>query len=398
MVTTYMSLIVFLSFVSYFKSRILSRNTKHTPKVTVIIPANNEEEVITRSIRSVLNSNYKKLELIIVNNRSRDKTYNLARKFVKKGRVRLFNETRLGKSYALNRGIKYAKGDIVVVIDADTQVTENTISEIVKPFKNKKIGAVSGNINVGNHINFLTWFQKIEYVVGLNIDRRALSLFGMSMVVPGAIGAWRKSAILKLGGFRRDTITEDAELTIKLQLDGYKVAYAPDAQAYTEAPSDLSGFVKQRYRWTYGMLQTLFKYRKYFFKSQHGLLTRFLLPYNAFVVLPFAAMSPIFDLITFNYVIWVNPRPILDYLVLFLIIFSVLVTISFLLSGEKSYWLILLIPLYRTIYQFIWYFILYKSLATALKGVFVPWTKSVHYGSFDLYGKISNKYISVAKE
>lgn len=394
MVTVYTATLMFLAILSALRYGLFLRRISYKPKVTVIIAAHNEENVIGKSIDAVLKSDYNRLEIIIVNNNSTDRTYSVAKKYIKKGKVRLLNEPTIGKNYALNKALRYARGTIIVALDADTLVTKNTILEIVKPFKDKRVGAVSGNLKIGNKKNLLTWLQHLEYTIGLNIERRAFSLFGASLVIPGAVGAWRKNVLLKLGGYKNDTLTEDADITIRVQLKGYRVVYSSRAVAYTEAPSKLSAFIKQRYRWTYGMLQIMYKYRKYHFGKKSGLLTRFILPFNALLILPFSAIAPFFDAVAL-YLIWVGKHPVLKYVLVFLILYLLVASTSFVLAGEKNLLFLLLIPFYRTIYQFIWYFVLYKSITTALKGVFVPWSKSIHYGRFKLYEKISGEHLSI---
>lgn len=378
------SIIIILNLATFHITRNSKKRKNQSQSfVSVLVPAYNEEKTIEETIESLLASDYSDFsdfEIIVINNNSTDKTVEKVRRFTN-GRVRLINEKKQGKFAALNRGIKNARGEILVMIDADTQVLPNTISELVYFFQDNQIGAVAGNIKVGNINNPLTAFQAIEYLAGLQLDRRAYGVLGAIPVVPGALGAWRKKVVMAVGGYKNDTLTEDAELTIRIQKKGYKVVFNAEAVAYTEAPQTLQAFLHQRLRWTLGTLQVLFKYKDIYFKRKFGALGMIALPYQALIQLPLMLLTPIIDLLAIIFFFFVSPEDILRYFLVFLIFNFTLISLSFLFAKEARVWLLALIPIQRFIYQGLWYYILYRSVLIALKGTFVPWLKTIHFGT-----------------
>lgn len=267
------------------------------PLVTVIIPAYNEERVIESSVHRILASDYVPIEVIVADDGSKDRTSPIvAAAFGDDPRVRLMTMVNGGKASALNRALAVAKGDIIVALDADTQFEPETISRLVRWFVREDLGAVAGNAKVGNRVNLVTRWQGVEYVTAQNIERRALTRFDAIMVVPGAVGAWRRQALDDVGGYPEDTLAEDQDLTIAIQRHGWKVAYDEDAVAWTEAPETLRALGKQRFRWAFGTLQCLWKHRSILrTRTPQGL---------AFVGMPqawlfqivFAMISPLIDL------------------------------------------------------------------------------------------------------
>ncbi len=228
---------------------------------TILIAAFNEEGVIHRTISSVLRSTWPIGEIIVVDDGSTDATYETVRiAFEHDERVAIIRQENSGKASALNRALESAHGSILVCIDADTQLDGEAIGRLVRHFENPKVGAVAGNVKVGNRRNVLTRWQALEYITSQNLDRRAYSLMNGITVVPGAIGAWRKKAVTAAGGYMSDTMAEDMDLTWRLRDDGWLIENEPEAIAYTEAPETWRGFFKQRFRWTYGTLQCLAKH------------------------------------------------------------------------------------------------------------------------------------------
>jgi cellulose synthase/poly-beta-1,6-N-acetylglucosamine synthase-like glycosyltransferase len=164
-----------------------------------------------------------------------------------------------GKASALNYGVARSTADVIVAIDGDTILLPDAIERLTRPFVDSRVGAVAGCVAVGNMRNLMTRFQALEYVTSQNLDRRAFELFNAISVVPGAIGAWRRQALIGVGGFARDTLAEDADLTFAVQLQGWRVLNEPSALALTEAPETLRAFMKQRFRWMFGTLQVACK-------------------------------------------------------------------------------------------------------------------------------------------
>lgn len=272
-------------------------STGETPSVTVIIPAYNEEKVIEASVRRILASTWPDLEIIVADDGSKDRTSAIVSEaFGTDPRVRLLTLTNGGKASALNRAMALAGGEIVVALDADTQFEPDCIARLVRWFADPRIGAVAGNAKVGNRVNLVTRWQAIEYVTAQNLERRALTRFDAIMVVPGAVGAWRRSALEAVGGYPEDTLAEDQDLTIAVQRKGWKVAYDEDAVAWTEAPESFAALAKQRFRWSFGTLQCLWKHRSILREGRPGGLAFVGFPQAWLFQIVFAVVSPLIDL------------------------------------------------------------------------------------------------------
>ena len=256
----------------------LQPDLKHYPKVSVIIPAYNEEKVIRKTIESIIETQYLHKEIIFVDDGSTDKTLEISRQF--KNEIIILKKENGGKASALNYGLVYAKGEIVVIVDADTIIGRNSLKEIVKGFEvNARVAAVAGNIKVRNRVNWITKCQALEYITGIQVIRRAFDTFGSITVVPGALGAFKKSCILGTGVYEKETIVEDFDQTIKLLKAGLITQGSVKAVAYTEAPSTVADFVKQRRRWYRGNIQVLKRHSDALTNPRFGYLQKLALPY-----------------------------------------------------------------------------------------------------------------------
>ena len=237
----------------------------YQPTVVVLIPAYNEEKVIERTIQGALDSDYPNLRVIVIDDGSKDRTLEISRRaFAAEeaaGRVLILTKPNGGKAEALNFGLEHiGAAEFFVGIDADTIIAPDAISRLVPHFLNPKVGAVAGNAKVGNRVNLWTRWQALEYITSQNFERRALNTMGAVSVVPGAIGAWRTRAVREAGGYHLDTVAEDADLTMALLRNGYRVEYEDLALAFTEAPTSASALMRQRFRWSFGILQAVFKH------------------------------------------------------------------------------------------------------------------------------------------
>ncbi len=270
----------------------------YAPRIAVLIPAYNEEKVIARTIRSVLHSDYPHLRAIVIDDGSADSTYEVACSSfpaeLASGRLTVLSKQNAGKAEALNYALGQTSEEIYVGIDADTIIAPDAIGRLVRHFSDPKIGAVAGNAKVGNRVNLWTRWQALEYVTSQNFDRRALDLFSVVTVVPGAIGAWRTQAVKAAGCYHANTVAEDADLTMALLETGYRVIYEDRALAFTEAPINARGLMKQRFRWSFGILQAVFKHKRAFLR--HRAMGWFALPNIIIFQMLLPLVSPFIDL------------------------------------------------------------------------------------------------------
>ena len=255
------------------------RYTRAQPGVSVIIPAYNEQKTILHTVASVLASNYPTLEVVVVNDGSKDNTRRvLERAFGTHPQVTLIHKKNGGKAAASNAGIKRARYDYILGIDADTVIKPDAIALLMRNFVSSQIAGVAGNVHVGNFRNFLTNTQRAEYIYGQSFDKEVYSLTNSIPVVPGALGIWRKAAIIEAGGYRSDTLAEDTDLTLHIRRLGYRILFEREAVVVTEAPETLEQFMKQRNRWMYGTLQCLWKHRRMIGNPRYGYLGLVILP------------------------------------------------------------------------------------------------------------------------
>lgn len=253
-----------------------------TPLVTVIVPAYNEEKAVGKTVEALLRLSYVNREIIVVDDGSTDRTLEIARDYANGDKVKVLTKPNGGKWDSLNTGIKAANGEFIVCIDADTLLDQDAIQHLVKHFKSPDIGAVAGNVKVGNRSGIITKLQALEYVVGINLHRRSEAHFRNVTVVPGPIGAFRASVLKEIGLFEGDTFAEDAEVTLKILKAGYKTVFEARALGYTEAPNSMISLAKQRYRWYRGSLQCLSKHKDMAFNRKYGHTGTFTMPWAIF--------------------------------------------------------------------------------------------------------------------
>ena len=369
--------------------------TAYAPGVSVIIPAFNEEKVVIQTISSLLNQAYSgDLELVVVDDGSSDDTAAICEEaYGSHPQVTIFRKENGGKASALNFGIARARHEIVIGLDADTVFDDDTVAELVQPLQDPRVAAVAGNAKVGNRINLVTRWQALEYVTSQNLDRRAFALLDCVTVVPGAVGAWRRSVVLDVGGFKEDTLAEDQDLTLAMRRAGYSVAYADGAVAYTEAPDTLRGLAKQRFRWSFGTLQCTWKHRSAFFRSKYGSLGWIALPNVFLFQLLLPAVSPVADLMFVYSIIsvyinaashsvddrltyaLVDLEKVFAYYAVFLIVDWLAAVLAFLMEPDEDKQLTWLIFLQRFAYRQVMYWVVVQSFAAALSGRLVGWGK-----------------------
>ncbi len=261
------------------------------PRISVVVPAYNEERTITKCVQSLQNLDYSNYEIIIVDDGSTDSTYRLASQAEASNLLVLHQENR-GKSQALNFGIQYSTGEIIITVDADTTLDRQALARLAERFAvNRQVGAVAGNVKVNPEPKIINGLQSAEYATGINLVRKSQSVFGCVMIVPGPIAALRKEAIQKAGLFSNDTFAEDFDLTLNILKSGYKIQYEEASLAYTDAPKNVEDMIKQRRRWYRGMIQVLDKHKDMYFNPKYGVAGLIGVP-NLWL----EAVSPFFNL------------------------------------------------------------------------------------------------------
>ena len=366
------------------------------PRIAVLIPAYNEEKVIVRTVRSVLHSDYDNLHVIVIDDGSSDRTFDVAReayaKEIAAGRVQVVTKANGGKAAALNYALELLDEEFYVGIDADTVIASDAISKLIPHFEDATIGAVAGNAKVGNRVNLWTRWQALEYITSQNFERRALDLFHVVTVVPGAIGAWRTEPVKKAGGYPLNTVAEDADLTMNLLEQQFKVVYEDRALAFTEAPIDAKGLMRQRFRWSFGILQSVWKHRAAFVRNKA--MGLFALPNILIFQMLLPLVSPFIDLMfvygVLNYFIDRHYHPeaasaaslqkLVVYFLGFLLIDFVTSTVAFSLerrhpANKGDGWLLFHIWLQRFAYRQVFSIVLFKTLKRAIDGKPFNWDK-----------------------
>jgi len=348
----------------------------NTP-VSVLIAAYNEGKVIRETLLSVLATSYRgELEVLVVDDGSQDDTAEIVTAMANAdARIRLIRQANQGKATALQTGFAAVSHDIVVTLDADTQFEAGTIVELIRPFSDPAVGAVSGRARVGNTRTLVARFQSLEYTCGFNLDRRAYHQLQCITVVPGAVSAQRKSAVMAAGGICKDTLAEDTDLTLSLHRCGFRICYAPKAVAWTEAPETVRSFAKQRFRWAFGTLQCLWKHRDLLFDARYKALAWFSLPSAWFFNIFLVAIGPGIDaLLLLSLVLSPANQVLYFYFLVFLGADLVLAAVACRIEREPLSQVLLVVPM-RFVYRPVLSFSVAKAIVRAIKGVWVGWGK-----------------------
>jgi peptidoglycan-N-acetylglucosamine deacetylase len=361
------------------------------PQVTVLIPAYNEEAAIVQTVNAALACDYPKLEILVMDDGSTDHTPELVRtNFKADPRVRMISQPNRGKPAALNHGLAEATGEIIISIDGDTIVDPEAIPRLVRHFADPKVGAVAGNVKVINRNRWLTRWQALEYITSQNLEKRAFDLLNCIPVVPGAVGAWRTSLLRANNGFSGDTVAEDTDLTLTIRRDGWKILYDEDAIGRTEVPETVEALIRQRFRWTFGTLQAVWKHRDAVGKPKYGTLGWIAIP-NIFlfqIILPL--VSPVIDLLfLLSIALWglgqlriarlpqlwtlQDVERSLIFFAIFMLIDLLTCVVAFLLERHEDWTLLAPLILQRFYYRQMMYVVLFRALKEAVRGRPVGW-------------------------
>jgi cellulose synthase/poly-beta-1,6-N-acetylglucosamine synthase-like glycosyltransferase len=344
-----------------------------TEPVTVLVPAYNEAKCIENTVRSLMDSDHP-VEVIVIDDGSSDGTARIV-EAMGLPNVRVIRQLNAGKPAALNRGLANASHDIVVMMDGDTVFEPSTVRELVQPFGDPKVGAVAGNAKVGNKDSLIGAWQHIEYVMGFNLDRRMYDVLGCMPTIPGAVGAFRRSALEPFGGMSDDTLAEDTDVTMALHRAGWRVVYAENARAWTEAPESVQQLWSQRYRWSYGTMQAIWKHRRAVIeRGPSGRFGRVGLPFVSLFMVVAPLLAPLIDIfLLYGIVFGPTQKTIVAWLGV-LLLQAVCAAYAFRLDRERMTHLISL-PLQQVLYRQLMYVVLLQSWITALTGGRLRWQK-----------------------
>jgi cellulose synthase/poly-beta-1,6-N-acetylglucosamine synthase-like glycosyltransferase len=383
---------VFLSEFSYFPLALYHRRVHEErarsrlmrfPSVCVIVPARNEEKTIETTIMTLLEQSYPNKEIMIVNDGSTDGTAAMVAPYALSGRVTLLNQpASRGKAVAVNTGIAATQAEIIVVVDADSALQRDALMRIVTHFEDERVEAVSGNVKVGNRVNTLAHLQSLEYLRGINLRRRAFDILDTELVVPGAVGAFRRSMYRDVGSLDISTVVEDMDQTVKMVKAAKDIHYDPSVVAFTEVPETLSGLVRQRSRWYGGTLQVLLKHRHEWWKF--GMVSVISFPYLVLTMF----LVPAIELLTLSLLFVCLYQQL--FLGVILAAISILVVELFLSSAavwfdHESWRLVSYTPIYAFVYRYVLDIIRVKAYLDVYLGK-LAWTRVERYG--DLSGKI----------
>ncbi|MFI7500620.1 bifunctional polysaccharide deacetylase/glycosyltransferase family 2 protein [Streptomyces sp. NPDC049687] len=348
-----------------------------TRPVSVIVPAYNEKECIANTLRSLARSTHP-IEIIVVDDGSTDGTSEISREAAMSlgmTNVRVIRQENAGKPAALNNGVRNASYDIVIMMDGDTVFEPDAVHQLVQPFADPEVGAVAGNAKVGNRNTVIGAWQHIEYVMGFNLDRRMYDLLRCMPTIPGAIGAFRRDAVLEVGGMSEDTLAEDTDITIAMHRAGRRVVYQEHAKAWTEAPGSLKQLWSQRYRWSYGTMQALWKHRKSLTdKGPSGRFGRVGMPLVVLFQIITPVFAPLIDVFTLYSMIFIDFQAALLAWLAVLGVQLGCAAYAFRLDGER-YRYLWMMPLQQLAYRQMMYLVLIHSCVTALTGGRLRWQK-----------------------
>jgi len=347
------------------------RPEKFRPPVSIVVPAYNEAAGIAQGVRSLASSDYPEFEVIVVDDGSTDGTGDLVDSLGLSS-VRVIREPNRGKAEALTTAVAAARHDLIAAVDADTVFEPGTLAALVRPFADPGVGAVAGNTKVGNRRSLLGLWQHLDYVTGFNLDRRLYDVLGCMPTVPGAVGAFRRSALLEAGGFSSDTLAEDTDVTIALGRRGWKVVYAENARAFTETPASLNGLWRQRYRWSFGTMQSVWKHRRALLRRREGPIGTIGLPYLVLFQIALPLLAPLIDVFALYGILFLDPVPVIAYWLGFNLLVIAQGAYAFHLDRERP-WPLLALPLQTFVYRQLMYLVVLQSVASAIQGLRLRW-------------------------
>jgi cellulose synthase/poly-beta-1,6-N-acetylglucosamine synthase-like glycosyltransferase/peptidoglycan/xylan/chitin deacetylase (PgdA/CDA1 family) len=356
--------------------------------MTVVLPAYNEEKVLAKTLEALARTDYPRFEIVAVDDGSSDDTWGVLTDFASVWpRLRVFRqETNGGKAAAMNYAIARARGEVIVTLDGDTVFEPQTIGMLARHFVDPRIGVVAGQVKVGNRRNVLTAWQSLEYISGIGVTRMAEGLVGAITVAPGACAAWRKRAIEEAGGYSLAVLADDCDLTLRMHRLGYKVILDNEAIAWTEAPMTVRALARQRLRWTFGILQALRHHRGMVLRPRYGVLGMVVLPYALLSIIIPLVFMPLTYLAAGLVIASGRWQPVALFAA-FIFGIQLVTSIVAVRMVRERLWHLLLVPVYRVIYEPLRVYVLYRSLLMVAKGKAVGWFRVPRTNTVEAEGK-----------
>jgi poly-beta-1,6-N-acetyl-D-glucosamine synthase len=360
--------------------------------LTVIVPAYNEEESIEYTLESIIKSDYPNKQIIVVDDGSTDETYKVASlaklKFANNNsNISIIRKKNGGKTSAINYALCFAKGEIVTIVDADSRIDRNALKDLAAHFQDTDVNAVAGNVKIWNRCNAITKCLALELILNVNVLRPAYSLIGSVMIVPGALGAFRKKIMIGRGTYDKDVLTEDFDLTVKVLKAG-GTTVTSRALSYSRVPTTMMGFYKQRTRWMRGNLQTMIKHKNILTNSSYNFQK-----YAYSIMLVSLFLYPTMDIIVGGLSAYGLMK---GYIFPILIPFAVFMFLQFLvgimaivMDGKERDWKIILYsPLFVVGYRHLLDLVVLESIFDVLVRKNLKWTSITHKGSADTISQI----------
>ena len=359
-----------------------SRGGPFAPPVSIIVPAFNESLDIQHSVSSLAASRYPSLEVIVVDDGSTDGTPEIVERLALSG-VRVIRQENAGKAEALNTGLLAARHGLVAMVDADTVFEPDTLRRLVAPMEDPRVAAVAGNTKIANRTGLIGRWQHIEYVMGFNLERRMYEVLGCMPTVPGAVGVFRRTALMEIGGVSGATLAEDTDITLAIGRAGWHVVYADDARAWTDAPATLGDLWRQRYRWSFGTLQAVWKHRAALWRRGEGKVGRRALPFLLLFQIALPLLGPLVDVFAIYGLLFLDPWTVVAFWAGFTLVQLLIAVYGFRLDGEAlgPLWAL---PLQQLVYRQLMYLVLIESALSAARGLRIGWQRARRTGRFDL--------------
>ncbi|AOM80154.1 glycosyltransferase family 2 protein [Pedobacter steynii] len=345
--------------------------------VDIIVPMFNEEKVIIRTIEALRKIDYKKLCITIIDDGSEDDTLHLVRQHYEGlPNFNIIHQPNKGKAAALNNAIENSSHEIIICIDADTLVKPDLIDKLLPYFKDPRVAAVAGNIKVSNRSNLITQIQSTEYTTMYNYDRNLFESVNGILIIPGALGAFRREVVYSIGGYTSDTLAEDTELTLRILCNDYLIRNAADAEGYTEVPASLKMFIRQRIRWKVGTVQVLSSYP---FSHPNKILLFLIIPYNWIFGMFLPLITPIVDYFVIYQCLFMHDFSLLPAYLCFIGIDSLICSAIILLSKERPLQILFMVFQRFLLRQLV--LLTYITMVVkAFKGSLFKWEKITRYG------------------